>query len=78
VPPRERDEDLAAVLRRLRDERGLSQEAVAVKAGITVGSYARAELAKSGPAWVTVDAIAQGLGIRLSELARMVEEERGE
>jgi hypothetical protein len=34
------------------------RQAVAVKAGLTAGSYAKVELKKSGPAWVTVVAIA--------------------
>jgi transcriptional regulator with XRE-family HTH domain len=67
------DKALAAVLRRLREERGESQEAVAFHAGITSGSLARIELGQSSPAWVTVRRIAVALDTSLLDLVRAVE-----
>lgn len=65
---------LAAAIRRLREERGLTREAVAFHAGITNGSLARIELAQSAPRWSTVKQIARAMDVSLSELARAVED----
>jgi transcriptional regulator with XRE-family HTH domain len=62
-------------LRRLREERGESQEAVAYRSGITTGSLARIELGQSSPAWVTVRQIAAALETSLVELSSAVEDE---
>jgi transcriptional regulator with XRE-family HTH domain len=67
------DPDLAAVLRRLREDRGVTQEALAARAGITTGSYARIELGQSSPAWSTVRQIAGALDVPLADIARAVE-----
>jgi transcriptional regulator with XRE-family HTH domain len=67
------DPILAALLRRLREERGLSQEALAYKAGITAGSLGRIELAQSSPAWATVRQIARALDVTMAELSASVE-----
>jgi transcriptional regulator with XRE-family HTH domain len=67
------DPDLAAVLRRLREDRGITQEALAARAGITTGSYARVELGQASPAWLTVRQIAKALDVPLAEIARAVE-----
>ncbi|HTW42511.1 MAG TPA: helix-turn-helix transcriptional regulator [Solirubrobacteraceae bacterium] len=64
---------LAAVLRRLRVERGSTQEALAYRAGITTGSLARIELGQATPAWTTVRRIAAALEVTLVELAAEVE-----
>ncbi len=69
------DPALAAVLRRLREERGLSQEALAYQAGITSGSLGRIELAQSSPAWATVRQIANAIGVTMEELGATVEVE---
>ena len=69
------DPVLATVLRRLREERGLSQEALAYKAGITAGSLGRIELAQSSPAWATVRQIAKALDVTMKELVTAVETE---
>jgi transcriptional regulator with XRE-family HTH domain len=63
------------VLRRLREERGLSQEALAYGAGMTAGSYARIELGQASPAWSTVRSIADALDVSLLELSAAVEGE---
>jgi transcriptional regulator with XRE-family HTH domain len=56
-------------VRRLREDRGLSREEVAFRAGISVGAIARIELGQSSPSWVTVTQIAEALGVGLAELA---------
>ena len=67
------DPALAAVLRRLRQERGATQEALAHRSGITTGSLARIELGQASPAWATVRQIAEALDVTLVELASEVE-----
>jgi transcriptional regulator with XRE-family HTH domain len=67
------DPDLAAALRRLRVERGTTQEALAHSSGLTTGSLARIELGQASPAWATVRQIAEALGVSLVELAAAVE-----
>jgi len=67
------DPALAAVLRRLRLERGSTQEALAYRSGITTGSLARIELGQASPAWVTVRSIASALDVTLVELAAAIE-----
>jgi DNA-binding XRE family transcriptional regulator len=69
------DPDLAPVLRRLREQRGLSQEAVARRAGISLNSYARIEGGLANPSWTTGRAIAEALDVTLEELGRLVEAE---
>ncbi len=67
------DSALAATLRKLRTERGLSQEAVAHEAGVSYTTLAKIELGHSAPAWLTVRSIARALDITLSDLAAEVE-----
>jgi transcriptional regulator with XRE-family HTH domain len=69
------DKSLAAVLRRLREESGETQEAVAYRSGITTGSLARIELGQSSPAWATVRQIARALDVSLEDLGAAVERE---
>lgn len=68
------DPALAAVLRRLRKERGTTQEALAFRCGLTTGSLARIELGQATPAWTTVREIAKALDVSLVELAAAIEE----
>lgn len=74
--PSKRDCALAIVLRRLREQRGQSQEQLGYRAGLTAGALARIELAQSAPAWATVLDIAHALELSLVDLATAVEEER--
>ena len=67
------DPALAAVLRKLRHDRGLSQEAVARRAEITKNAYMRIELGQASPAWSTVRRIADALEVTLEQLAAEVE-----
>jgi DNA-binding XRE family transcriptional regulator len=67
------DPSLGPVLRRLRQERELSQETLAHLAGLTVASYINIELGRSAPGWWTVRRIAKALDVPLGELATAVE-----
>jgi transcriptional regulator with XRE-family HTH domain len=72
IPP---DQKLAATIRRLREDRDETQEDVAHKTGITVGSFARIERGESNPAWTTVESIAVALGMSPAQLVEAVERE---
>ena len=67
------DPALASALRRFREDRSLTREALAFHAGLTTGSLARIELAQSTPGWDTVRRVAKALDISLVELAAAVE-----
>lgn len=70
------DPALAVVLRRLREDRGMTLEALAFKSGVSIGSLGRIELGRSSAAWSTVRQIADALDVSLTELAAAVEAER--
>jgi transcriptional regulator with XRE-family HTH domain len=70
------DQALMTVFRRLRDERGLSQEAVARRADLTTGAYWRIENLRADPAWSSVKRVAAALEVSLKELAESVEAEK--
>jgi transcriptional regulator with XRE-family HTH domain len=77
MPPRlPGDRELGRAVRRLREERGLTQEELASRAGTTFGTVSRVESAKSAPAWWTVRKIAEALGVSIAELAAASEAER--
>jgi transcriptional regulator with XRE-family HTH domain len=77
MPPRlPGDPGLGRAVRRLRQERGLTQEELASRAGTTFGTVSRVESAKSAPAWWTVRKIAEALGVSIAELAAASEAER--
>jgi transcriptional regulator with XRE-family HTH domain len=67
------DPVLAATLRRLRAERGITREALAFRCGITPCALARIELAQAVPGWNTVRRIAAGLDVSMVELCAAVE-----
>jgi transcriptional regulator with XRE-family HTH domain len=78
VPARDQPVDVAltVVLRRLRETRGLSQEATAQAAGIALNSYSRIELGQASPSWPTVCQIARALDVSMAELGAAVDAER--
>lgn len=77
MPPRlPGDAALGRAVRRLREERELTQEELASRAGTTFGTVSRMESAKSAPAWWTVCKIADALDVSLTELAAAIEAER--
>jgi transcriptional regulator with XRE-family HTH domain len=77
VPPLDPpDPRLAGALKRVRQERGLTQEAVAYQSGLSVSAYARLERVASNPTWTTVVRVADALDVDLVELARIVDAHR--
>jgi DNA-binding XRE family transcriptional regulator len=71
----EPDQSLAAVLKRTRREREMSQEAVAWHAGIAVATLAKIENGHTAPSWDSVRRIIDGLGLSLADLAAAIEAE---
>ncbi len=67
------DPALAAAIRRLREQRGETQEAVIHRSGLSVTAYVRAERGVSNPAWTTVLKIAAALDVTIAELAQATE-----
>ena len=76
APSQPVDAALAAVLRRFREARGLSQEATAQAAGVSLNTYSRIELALASPTWPTVRQIADALGVSMADLGAAVDAER--
>jgi len=67
---------LGEAIRQLRQKRGLTQEDLAHKAGITTGTLSLIERGHANPTWATIKEIAAGLDVslmRLSELSERVE-----
>ncbi len=74
--PSQTDLALATTLRRLRIERGDTQEELAHRAGLTVAAFARIERGRANPTWTTVRRIAAALEVSLAGLAEAVERSR--
>lgn len=64
---------LGKAIRTLREKRGLSQESLAPKAGITPGTLSLIERGEANPTWGTVRGIAGALGVSVSQLAQAAE-----
>lgn len=64
---------LGAAVRELREARGLSQERLAQRAGVTTATVSLMERGRGNPAWGTVKAIAAGLDVGIGELAKLAE-----
>lgn len=62
---------LGEAVRQFRERRGLTQERLAHDAGVTIGTVSLLERGQSNPAWGTVQALAEGLGISVAELATL-------
>ena len=60
---------LGKAIRQLREERGVTQEAVAHTAGVTAATYGLIERGQSNPTWATLTDIADALEVSISELA---------
>jgi transcriptional regulator with XRE-family HTH domain len=71
--PTQPDPALASTVRRIRVERGDTQEDLAHRAGLTVAAFARIERGHANPTWTTVRRIAIALEISLANLAEAVE-----
>lgn len=68
---------LGAAVRQLRAKQGLTQEALAQDAGITVGHLSMVERGLANPTWGTVTAIAQALGVSVIEVAKATQRSGG-
>lgn len=77
IAPRKAKSGLGRAIRQLREERDLSQEALAVGAGVTASSLGQIERGNASPRWDTVKLIATELGVSISELARLAEKLEG-
>lgn len=69
--------DLGKAIRRLREQRGLTQEGLAHEAGSTAATIGAIERGLSNPSWGTVEAIAAALGVPVSTLAKAAENLEG-
>jgi transcriptional regulator with XRE-family HTH domain len=69
--------ELGEAIRALRTKRGLSQESLAPKAGITPGTLSLIERGEANPTWGTVRGIAAALGLSVSALAKEAERRDG-
>lgn len=61
---------LGAVIRELRSKKGMTQEALAQGAGITVAHLSAIERGHANPTWATVVAIADALGATLAAVVK--------
>lgn len=62
---------LGAAIRRVRESRGESIEALAARAGIHWTSVSRIETGKQKPSWDIVVSLANALDVDVAKLARM-------
>jgi len=62
---------LGKAIRQLREERGMTQEALAHAAGVTVGHLSTIERGHSNPTWATVKSVAAALGASMVEISRI-------
>ena len=62
---------LGKATRQLREERGMTQEALAHAAGVTVGHLSTIERGHSNPTWATVHAISAAVDATMVELASL-------
>ena len=66
---------LGKAIRQLREERGMTQEALAQEAGITVGHMSMIERGHSNPTWATVKSVAAVLLVSMGEMGRLVDQQ---
>jgi transcriptional regulator with XRE-family HTH domain len=78
APPDEPDPVLGRVIRRLREDRGLSQTDLADRSQVDLGTLSQVEDGAVDPPWATVKALARGLGVSVERIADSVVEQRGE
>jgi transcriptional regulator with XRE-family HTH domain len=67
------DRVLGEAVRNLRTARGLTQERLAGKAEVTLGTVARLELAQGDPNWPTVRALIKALGASWTEFGQALD-----
>jgi len=62
---------LGKAIRQLREELGMTQEALAQEASITVGHMSMIERGHSNPTWSTIKGIASALEISIADIATL-------
>jgi transcriptional regulator with XRE-family HTH domain len=67
------DPALGAVMRQLRESRGLTQEALAFRSGVSISSLGRIELGRTSAAWATVVQLADALDMSMVDLGVAIE-----
>jgi transcriptional regulator with XRE-family HTH domain len=67
---------LGKAIRRLREERGMTQEAVAHAAGVHPTWVSRLEGGVLNPSWGMVSRMADALGVGVSDLAKAAERQK--
>jgi transcriptional regulator with XRE-family HTH domain len=72
------DHALAEALLSLREERGLSREALAFRSGVTPSTLNDIEQAQMVPRWDTVRLLAEGLSTTLVDLSAAIERSGGD
>ena len=75
APRSEPQPGLGRAIKKLREERGISQEALAHAADTHPTWISHLESGRNNPSWGTVRRISEALGVRVSELARRSEED---
>ena len=63
-------ERLAKRIKALREQRGLSQESLAAKAGVSRGDLARLETGRHDPTVGTVEKLAKALRVKVTDLLK--------
>jgi len=63
-------ERLAKRIKALREQRGLSQESLAAKAGVSRGYLARLETGRHDPTVGTVEKLAKALRVKVTDLLK--------
>jgi len=66
---------LGRVIRRLRTERGVSQEGLAAVSGVDRTFMGQIERGEANPSFEVLQRIASGLAVKLSDLIRQYESE---
>jgi transcriptional regulator with XRE-family HTH domain len=67
------DKALGVIMRRVRMERGFSQEVVAFRSGVTTATIGRLESGRSDPSWSTIRTVAEALELPLHDLITAIE-----
>ena len=64
---------LGKAVRQLREKRGVTQEALAPRAGVTTGTLGLIERGQANPTWDTVKGIAAALEVSIGDLGKLSE-----
>lgn len=73
APAREPQPALGQALREIREREGLSQEELALEAGLHPTWISHIESGRNNPAWGTVRRLADALGVTMLELVALAE-----